>query len=70
MISFGLNIFKIYLVLILFWFSFSKIVQFGQLNLCSPQCCIEHPCPLSPDLGLLVNREIPVWGYASRSSFG
>ena len=31
--------------------------------------CKEHPCPLSPDLGLLRMLEIPDWGLASWSWF-
>ena len=32
--------------------------------------CKEHPCPLSPDLGLWRMLEVPDWGLASWSWFG
>ena len=32
--------------------------------------CIEHPCPLSPHLGLWRMLEVPDWGLASLSWFG
>ena len=32
--------------------------------------CKEHPCPLSPHLGLWMMLEVPDWGLASCSWFG
>ena len=41
-------------------------------NFCSPSWfwrCKEHPCPLSPNLGLLGMLEVTVWGLTSWSWF-
>ena len=48
------------------WYSY--IPNFGSLSWFWR--CKEHPCPLSPDLGLWRMLEVPDWGLASWYWFG
>ena len=47
---------------------YTNIQNFGSLSWF--WMCKEHPCPLSPDLGLWWGLEVPDWGMASWSWFG
>ena len=47
---------------------YTQILNFGSLS--SFWRCKEHPCPLSPHLGLWRMLKVPDWGLASWSLFG
>ena len=47
---------------------YTNIPNFGSLSWFWR--CKEHPCPLSPDLGLWRTLEVPDWGLASWYWFG